>query len=353
MSHGDEFQIMLPSNVTGLATNTPGAYETTLAFPLDLPGTWEVALMDIKYPHTFLQLDKECVVAISTVYTSRDDPDNVDVIGEANSMDLVKALRNVEGYWETLRDIVEQAESAESVYNRGADRPRSRYRNRRTFVDFKVKKTFTVVPGKYKLKEILDKIQTEIRSIGAGLEQTTVTYDKENDRVVINGQTKKLLISSYNKNSILPLLGFGNDIRTNRDDLSSATTDLKLREYYNSPGFTLVDYILIDKNKAFESDLPPKIARLNEIYVYTDIIDTVLVGNTQVPLLGYFPIQTKWGDNGYWNFNPVYYIKVKENTIRTISIRLCDETGDTIKFESGNVICRLHFRRVGLMRGIL
>ena len=125
------------------------------------------------------------------------------------------------------------------------------------------------------------------------------------------------------------------------------------REEVESPGYTLVDYILIDGPGIFEASLPPKISRLNEIYVYTDIIDIVLVGNTQAPLLGYFPVQSKWGSTSYWNFNPPYYVKVKENTIRTISIKLCDKTGETIKFESGTVICRLNFRRIGLMRGIL
>ena len=29
----------------------------------------------------------------------------------------------------------------------------------------------------YKIKQILDKLQTQIRAIGAGLDKTTVTYD--------------------------------------------------------------------------------------------------------------------------------------------------------------------------------
>ena len=58
MSIRDEFQVTLPINVTGLATNTPGACEKTLAYPLELAGTWEAALIDITYPHTWLDLDK-------------------------------------------------------------------------------------------------------------------------------------------------------------------------------------------------------------------------------------------------------------------------------------------------------
>ena len=67
MSLRDEFSITFPSNVTGLDTNKPGAYETTLAYQLELFSTWEVALIDITDPHTWLDLEKECIIGISTV----------------------------------------------------------------------------------------------------------------------------------------------------------------------------------------------------------------------------------------------------------------------------------------------
>ena len=51
MSLGDEFQITLASNVASNAQNKPNDFETALARPLDLPGDWEVALIDLSYPH--------------------------------------------------------------------------------------------------------------------------------------------------------------------------------------------------------------------------------------------------------------------------------------------------------------
>ena len=68
MTLSDEFHITLPSNVIDLDTNTPGVNETTLAYSLELPGTWEVVLIDITYPHTWLDVDKVCVIDISPVY---------------------------------------------------------------------------------------------------------------------------------------------------------------------------------------------------------------------------------------------------------------------------------------------
>ena len=94
MSLGNTFIVALPSNVPGPKSNTPGAYETTLAYPLDLPGIWEVGLIDITYPHTWLNLNNEIVVGISAAF-SEDEyrEENENVIGELNSMDLVKALK--------------------------------------------------------------------------------------------------------------------------------------------------------------------------------------------------------------------------------------------------------------------
>ena len=342
MSLPDQFPVTLPSNVPGNATNKPGAYETTLAVPLELPGTWEVSLIDITYPHTWLDLDTECVIGLSTTFP-RGHEDDVDIIGEENSMDLIKELKlNVGSYL---------TRSSERLLSSGAN-----HRNFRvTRVKFRVKKTFGIVPGKYKLKEILDKLQREIRGMGTAFENAKVEYNKDSDRVSISEINKQLLISSYTKSSIFPMLGYANDTKTNKDNFyeQHPTPTAEEREEVESAGYTLVDYMLIDGPGIFEASLPPKVSRINEIYVYTDISDMVLVGNTQAPLIGYFPVQSKWGSTSYWNFNPPYYVKVKENTIRTISIKLCDNTGETIKFESGTVICRLNFRRIGLMRGIL
>ena len=71
-----------------------------------------------------------------------------------------------------------------------------------------------------------------------------------------------------------------------------------------------------------------------------------MVSNTQTPLLCYLPVQSTWGNQAYWNVNPEYYVRVKKQNIRSLSIKLCNEVGDVINFEGGNVICRLYFRQI-------
>ena len=45
----DDFFVTLPSNVSGHPENTPSNYITTLPTPLELSGSWEVALLETHY----------------------------------------------------------------------------------------------------------------------------------------------------------------------------------------------------------------------------------------------------------------------------------------------------------------
>ena len=54
----DKFQVLLPSNVKGNPRNKHNLYETELAKPLNLPGEWNVALINISNSHNWTNLDK-------------------------------------------------------------------------------------------------------------------------------------------------------------------------------------------------------------------------------------------------------------------------------------------------------
>ena len=54
----NEFQVYLPSNVKGNPRNKPYLYDTELFKPMDLPGEWDVTLINISYSHNWENLDK-------------------------------------------------------------------------------------------------------------------------------------------------------------------------------------------------------------------------------------------------------------------------------------------------------
>lgn len=331
MSQGDEFMVSLPSNVKGNDKNKTGEYETTLARPLDLPGTWEVALMDITYPHSWINVDKEFVVGISMFINRNEREEQANIIVDSKYMEFLEVLIG-------MARIPARLPAANNV-------PEDQRINRRT-EGFYLKNLFTVVPGQYNITNLTAFIQEEIRKTGLGVERATVSYDRTTDRVTIKDTTRRMIISGYSSSSILDVLGFGKQTRTT--DQVYRDSDMEVVPNLSLPK---LEYMQVITGHTVEAKKAPVMQRLSSIYVYTDIVDDVLVGNTQAPLLGYFPVLSKYGSTSYFNMNPPYYIRVKESNVRTIVIKLCTDTGEVIEFEDGTVTCRLHFRRVGMLRG--
>ena len=85
---------------------------------------------------------------------------------------------------------------------------------------------------------------------------------------------------------------------------------------------------------------------LDNVFVYTDIIEQSYIGESQANLFGYFSIKSNFGETKYWCFNPPYDYKVIKNIIETISIKLTRMNGELFPFKNGKIIIRLLFKRV-------
>ena len=74
MNTENEFQLTLPSNasITFSPDNKPTNYITTLPSHISLEGEWEVALIDILYPHNWMNITKD-IYLILLIETSNKD----------------------------------------------------------------------------------------------------------------------------------------------------------------------------------------------------------------------------------------------------------------------------------------
>ena len=87
LSLSDEFEVLLPINEKGNPRNKPSLYETEFAKPLDLPGEWDVALINILYPHNWTNLDKSYQYfllrffseGVDSEFTPENDKDQTDL----------------------------------------------------------------------------------------------------------------------------------------------------------------------------------------------------------------------------------------------------------------------------------
>ena len=101
-----------------------------------------------------------------------------------------------------------------------------------------------------------------------------------------------------------------------------------------------------------ESTTAPFIADINRgfynLYVYCSICEPQLVGDGYYPLLRTVFITGQHGDMVQQIFQKPHYVPVNNNSFDTIEINIKNDMNEIISFESGKVICKLHFRQKAL-----
>lgn len=95
-----------------------------------------------------------------------------------------------------------------------------------------------------------------------------------------------------------------------------------------------------------ESMYPPDIRRgLNSMYVYCNVVDSQIVGDVYAPLLRTVAVRGQRNQVISQTFEKPHYVSVNTDEVSTIEINIKDDTGENISFQSGKVICKLHFRQ--------
>ena len=82
---------------------------------------------------------------------------------------------------------------------------------------------------------------------------------------------------------------------------------------------------------------------VSSLYVYTNIIHSQYVGDVKVPLLRIVGIEGQPGKST--TFDQPRYLPVCRQTLDTIKTDIKDDTGDSIAFQHGKVVVKLHFRK--------
>ena len=84
---------------------------------------------------------------------------------------------------------------------------------------------------------------------------------------------------------------------------------------------------------------------LQTVYIFSDVIDYQIVGNSKAMLMGVFQNKGKHGAQQSWQFNPFQDIDMPSSTSPSITMRICTPTGEDVNLMSGDTLCRIHFRR--------
>lgn len=91
---------------------------------------------------------------------------------------------------------------------------------------------------------------------------------------------------------------------------------------------------------------PPDMrAGVVSLYVYSDLVEHTIVGNTVAPLLRAVAIQSNFGDIVDKIFQMPHYVPVLKKDFDTIEIEIKTDQNRVVDIQFGKTIVKLHFRR--------
>jgi hypothetical protein len=90
---------------------------------------------------------------------------------------------------------------------------------------------------------------------------------------------------------------------------------------------------------------PNLLAGSFHIFIYCDIVQPVAVGSELVPLLRIINLKSNENDLETTSFQNLYYLPLSRNVFDTISVKLCNEFGEELVLDKGQVTLTLHFRK--------
>ena len=94
-----------------------------------------------------------------------------------------------------------------------------------------------------------------------------------------------------------------------------------------------------------ESPYVADLTTVSTIYVYCDIVQPQIVGDTSAQLLKSIPAEGTFGDIITKTFTNIQYVPMQRKLFEDVEILLRSDTGDPVPFERGKVVTTLHFRQ--------
>ena len=84
---------------------------------------------------------------------------------------------------------------------------------------------------------------------------------------------------------------------------------------------------------------------LHSLYVYTDIVEAQMVGDSKVPLIRIVPVETTATKIVMKTFLSPQYIPVSRKQFNKIEMNIRLHTGELVPFAAGHLLVTLHFRQ--------
>lgn len=292
----ENFYMTLPSNASmnEFPSNATSHFTTRLRDRVDLDGLWEVALVEASVPTRWTNLISENYIRIYFPFDrqgfGRPREGNRDEFVPTPSTSTTYERRPVKTYkWMKLKI------PSDKLYHHPTE-----------LIDALNTTIYTLYS---------EAVRTTTHTLNNSTKKKYFSYDEETGMITIDVNDEPIQISGQ----LAMILGIGEG-----DKKWVAVPRSKTRKF------------AIDLKRG-----------LHHIFLYSDIVQFVLLGDVSAPLLRVMPLSSTYNDPEQYThvFTNPHYIPVSRRSIETIQIDLRNDIGDFIPFVSGKSIVKLHFRR--------
>ena len=316
MEGQSNFFLTLPSNSSSkwFKDNKPQNYKVQLPQPLELEGKWEAALVELQYPRSWINMEKDSGATIEILR-----PDDLGS-NKGQPMDemyrtLYKAEQGAKVFEVDLLNNIKIEETKihdvlppDSIDLIHVNFPRGHYKSPHQMAAYLVDQANLIYSDELRAIKDIEKKKL-----------LRFEYDEIRNQVSFHSDYSEINLILY-RDELPPMIGFKIPIHG--------------YSYHKFP--TIVDC---------KGSIPPIVQKSLSFYVYCDLVKYQVVGDTLSPLLRVVPIR---GEVGAETFIRPYYFPVNKGYISSIQIRICSEHGQEIQFQSGAVILIIHLRKCGI-----
>ena len=275
------FYVTLPSNTD--PENETSNFSVRLPSKLDLQGKWEVALSEIQYPHSWNNVKQ------NTVSSGFGLIDNCLEITLTNK--IVMPIYVPPGYYDTIDELIQAIRYGQE--------------KARTIILHTIEKQETT--GTYKLRKKLK--PSHAKDV---VESFTLEYNKTLKRVQCKLLQSRIAMVRLS-DQLQYMLGFVNPIMSMSEDVALYQPDLRGGFY--------------------------------SLYVYCSLVEPQIVGNVTAPLLRNVHIEGSHGEMIEKLYHSPHYVPVIAKEVDRIEIDIKDDKNQSIPFQFGKTVVKLHFRK--------
>jgi hypothetical protein len=292
---------------------------TKLQSPLTLHGAWEVAMVELIYPNTAYNVPVPQTFEIRQIVNYNGSP-VVDFItvpaGIYEAADLIECING------QVPDKAEWLTTQDTRTSSVAVNPAVRFSwlpsERRTRITFRNFASSIVFPeASFHLKSMLG--------------FTTTFAIRPADCPPYRDLLKRRLLQ---------------DKKTPAESLEILSKQVEEVRFMKAKGYdtTIPNTVLISEkciNTAFGNQT---------LFVYCDIADFQVIGDTVAPILRTVPIRANSAfQTVVERFDYPHYVRVIRNYIETIEVSIVSDLGKDVQFKVGKSLIKLHLRKAGMV----